>query len=86
MPSREELTAALEQIQGQLADLDENDYECEVEVDGKRTRVRGKTARSWLERMGIIDKPATGDGDGDDGAGDGDGKQDAKPEKKGYFS
>lgn len=85
MPSRDELTAQLEALQGQLADLDANDYECEVVgEDGKRTRIGGKHAKSWLQQVGIIpaDAPA-GDGDGD-GAGDGGG--DDKPKKTGYFS
>lgn len=86
MPSkRDELQAQMDALKDQLADLDENDYECDVEIEGKRTTVRGKTARSWLERMGIIDKPADDTGTGDDGAGDGD--QDPKPKKTGsYFS
>lgn len=83
MPSRDEIAAQIEALNGQLADLDENDYECQVEVDGKRTTVRGKTARSWLEKIGLVDKPADGDGgDGDGGDGDG-GKKDAPPAKSG---
>lgn len=59
MPSRDEIAAQIEALNGQLADLDENDYECQIEVEGAgRTTVRGKTARSWLEKHGIIDKPA----------------------------
>jgi hypothetical protein len=82
MPTRDEIQAQMDALNAQLADLDENDYECEVEKDGTRTRVRGKTARSWLTKIGLVDEPADGaDGDGaDGGAGDG---QDSKPKKTG---
>lgn len=80
MPTRDEIQQQMDALSAQLADLDENDYECEVEKDGTRTRVRGKTARSWLEKIGLVDKPADGDGgDGDDG----DGEPDPKPKKTG---
>lgn len=84
MGKREDLQAQLEQAQAALADLDENDYECEVTVDGKATRVSGSTAKNWLTKIGLIDKPAESDGDGD-GAGDGDGDQDAKPKSGSKF-
>lgn len=84
MPTRDEIKAQMDALNAQLADLDENDYECQVEVDGKRTTVRGKTARSWLEKIGLIDAPADG---GDDEPDDGDGTPDPKPKKSGsYFS
>lgn len=82
MATRDELTAQLEALQGQLADLDENDYECVVEIEGKKTGLRGKTAKGWLLKHGLIDAPADGgDGDGD-GDGDG-GKKDPPPAKSG---
>lgn len=79
MPTRDEIKAQMDALNQQLADLDENDYECEVEKDGTRTRVRGKTARNWLTKVGLIEAPA----DGDDGDGDGDGDADPKPKKSG---
>jgi len=93
---RDELEAQLAEMQAELDGLDDDEYEVWIKDDGGReSKVTGRHAKTWLQKLGVVDPdpdPAGEDDGEDQGAGDGKPTTkkkppaaDAKPKRTGYL-
>ncbi len=64
MASRKEIEDQIAKLQADLAQADEDGYECWVKDDkGRETKIGGQHAKKWLARLGVLDEDTDEDTD-----------------------